>query len=190
MKPRIELLGSEDAVARGARVGMPEALARLNIFRTLLGQPQLAGRVSDLLLTLLGGDHLDPRLRELVIMRIGWVSGAEYEWAQHWGIAQHLGLEANDLLGVRDWEAHPGFGPAERAAMAATDEVLRDGAISEATWDRCHRDVSGDPEVLLELLGAVCTWSMISVMLRSLDVPLDDDVERWPPDGAPGGPRP
>jgi hypothetical protein len=33
---------------------------------------------------------LDPRLRELVIMRIGWLTASDYEWTQHWRVAQGL----------------------------------------------------------------------------------------------------
>ena len=73
---------------------------------------------------------LDSRLRELVIMRIGWLTACDYEWTQHWRVASGLGVPANDLLGVRDWRAYEGFGPTERAVLAATDDVVRDGAVS------------------------------------------------------------
>lgn len=42
-------------------------------------------------------------MRELVIMRIGWVTGSVYEWTQHWGVATALGVDQADLLAVRDW---------------------------------------------------------------------------------------
>ena len=87
-------------------------------------------RLNDLLATMLWRGTLDPRLRELVIMRIGWLTASDYEWTQHWRVAQGLGVSADDLLGVRDWQAHQGSGPAERAVLAATDDVVRDGAVS------------------------------------------------------------
>ena len=40
-----------------------------------MGREPLAGMLS----TLTGNGRLGPKLRELVIMRIGWVTGAEYE---------------------------------------------------------------------------------------------------------------
>ncbi len=37
--------------------------------------------------------------------RIGWVTGCDYEWTQHWKIAQDtFSLTAEELLGVRDWQ--------------------------------------------------------------------------------------
>lgn len=187
MSPEIDPLPLPEATEAGLRAGIPEGLAALNVFRTLLRRPPLAGSVSALLLTLLRGDRLDPRLRELVIMRVGWVTGSEYEWSQHWAIAPLFAVEPDDLLGVREWEAHAGFGPPERSVLAATDEVLRDGAVSDAAWEGCRRHVSADPEVLLELVGVIGAWQMVAVLLRSLGVELDEGLERWPPDGRAGG---
>ncbi|MFP8876864.1 MAG: carboxymuconolactone decarboxylase family protein, partial [Myxococcota bacterium] len=39
----------------------------------------------------------------------------------------------------------------------------------------------------LELLGAIGTWRFVSQLLRSLEVPLEEGVAPWPPDGLAGG---
>jgi alkylhydroperoxidase family enzyme len=128
---------------------------------------------------------LDSRLRELAIMRIGWLTGSEYEWTQHWRVALGIGVTAEDLLGVRDWSAHDAFGPAERAVLAATDEVVRDGAVSAPTWAACERDLGLDNPGLIELVTVIGAWRMVASILRSLEVPLEDGVASWPPDGQP-----
>ena len=81
------MLDTQEAKEAAAQVELPAQLAELNIFRTLLHNPALAKAVSDLLLTLLFRSSLDHRLRELVIMRLGWKTDAVYEWTQHWKIA-------------------------------------------------------------------------------------------------------
>lgn len=103
--------------------------------------------------------------------------GARHPWAVRCG--RGLGISADDLLGVRDWSAHDAFDARERAVLVATDEVVRDGSISAATWATCERELGPDPAVLIELV----TWRMISSLLNSLEVPLEDGVESWPPDG-------
>jgi len=115
-------------------------------------------------------------------MRIAWLTGSEYEWAQHWRVARGVGLADADLVGVRDWQAHASFGPSERAVLAATDEVVGEGAISTRTWQACVRHLGDDPHVLLELVAALGAWRMIASLLHSLDVPLEDGVASWPPD--------
>jgi alkylhydroperoxidase family enzyme len=179
---RIERLPVDDARARAEDVGLPAMLADLSVFRIALTNPVIAKGVSDLLLALLTNGRLDPRLRELIIMRIGWVSGAEYEWTQHWRVARRLPMEPDDILGVRDWESHHGYGDVERAVLRATDETLRDGFISDATWNEL-RGVITDDGTLFELVIAIGNWQMFANLLRSLQVPLEDGVDPWPPDG-------
>lgn len=179
---RIERLPIEDARFRADEVGLPAMLAELSVFRIALTNPAIAKGVSDLLLALLTNGRLDARLRELVIMRIGWVSGAEYEWTQHWRVARRVPMEPDDILGVRDWEAHEAYGDVERAVLRATDETLQRGFISDGTWVELRR-LLADDGVLFELVIAIGNWQMFANLLRSLRVPLEDGIEPWPPDG-------
>ncbi len=180
--PRIALLEKDEAVRRASECGVPAQLAELNVFRVLLNHPKLAGHVSGLLLSLLFGAKLDVRLRELVILRLGWTTESDYEWTQHWRVALQLGLPEEDCLAVRDWRSCNRFDPADRAVLAATDETLDTGTISAETWALCEEHVGGAEE-LLELVAAIGNWRMFSSMLRSLEVPLEDGIASWPPEG-------
>ncbi|TBR29358.1 MAG: carboxymuconolactone decarboxylase family protein, partial [Reyranella sp.] len=76
MVTRIEMLSIEQAKTAARECGIRESMAGLNVYRTLLRHPQLASAVNHLLTTLLfTGNKLDIRLRELLIMRIGWTTG-------------------------------------------------------------------------------------------------------------------
>lgn len=181
-EPRIPLLSIEESIQAGETVGVSAYMAKLSIFRVLLRHPKVAKQVHDLLIALLLDSKLDARLRELLIMRVGWMTGSVYEWTQHWRVALDLGVPAEDVLAVRDWKAHSGWSAADRAVLTATDEILSDGAISAETWAACANEIPGD-EARLELVLAIGNWRMISQVLRSLDIPLEDGVEPWPPDG-------
>jgi alkylhydroperoxidase family enzyme len=180
---RVPRLPPGEAKAAADEAGVPDYMAELSIFQVLLNHPQLARALNDLLATMLWHGALDSRLRELVIMRIGWLTACDYEWTQHWRVASGLGVPADDLLGVRDWPAHDGFGPAERAVLAATDDVVCDGSVSAENWAACERELQGDKTVLIELVAAIGAWRMVASMLHSLQVPLEDGVASWPPDG-------
>ncbi|WP_205877835.1 carboxymuconolactone decarboxylase family protein [Mycobacterium camsae] len=180
---RIPLLPVNEAKAAADEAGVPDYMAELSIFQALLNHPRLAGVFNDLLATMLWHGALDRRLRELVIMRIGWLTECDYEWTQHWRVASRLGVSAEDLVGVRDWQGYNGFGSTERAVLAAADDVVRDGAVSAASWDACEREFGGDKTVLIELVSVIGAWRMVASILRSLQVPLEDGVAGWPPDG-------
>ncbi len=183
---RIPMLSVEESTAAAKEVQIPGQLAELNIFRTLLRLPKAAKAINDLLLSMLFGGALDDRLRELVIMRLGWATGSEYEWTQHWTVAQDaFGCTPEEILAVRDWENATLFGDTERIVLKATDETLATGAASQATIARARELLDSD-DAVLELVTAISTWRSISQIARSLDIPLEDGVESWPPDGIVG----
>jgi alkylhydroperoxidase family enzyme len=180
---RIPMLDPDDARAAAERVGVPAGMADLSVFRVLLRHEDLAARVNGLLHQLLWNGALDARLRELIIMRIGWRQGSMYEWTQHWRVARMLEIPEDDLVAVRDWHGSDRFGPAERAVLAATDETLGAGAISARTWSELEATVP-DERARLEVVIAIANWSMFAQLLRSLEVPLEEGVDPWPPDGS------
>lgn len=180
--PRIPLLAPDEARRAAEGVGISAPMAELNIFRVLLRHPQLAKRINDLLMQLIFKGRLDGRLRELVIMRLGWATGSDYEWTQHWRVARQLGVSEQDLLAVRDWRASERFGPVERAVLAATDETLEQGRIAPQTWRLCE-ELLGDADVLIDLVVAIGNWRMIASLLLSLEIPVEEGTPSWPPDG-------
>ncbi len=185
---RIPRLSQAEAREAAEALGLPAMMADLSVFQVLLRHPKLAKALNDLLMTLLFGPKLDGRLRELVIMRLGWATDSDYEWTQHWRIARGVEISEEDLVALRgDWRSHPGFSLADRAVLAATDETLDTGVVSAATWAQCVEHVGGTEE-LLELVVAIGHWRLYSSMLKTLEIPLEEGVASWPPDGkAPDG---
>ena len=179
---RITPLSVEEAKARGKEAGVASSMSHLNVFRALLNHPELASAAGGLLSMLLWkANRLDERLRELIIMRIGWRTGSVYEWTQHWHVSIRIGMTEADILSVRDWR-NADLDPAAKAVLAATDETLDNGKISDATWQACRAHVGGEPE-LMEMVLAIGNWRTFSEVLQSLKIPLEDGVVAWPPDG-------
>ena len=96
------------------------------------------------LMQLLENNKFDTRLRELMIMRIGWVTGSAYEWTQHWRVATTAGIPPEDILAVRDWRNSERLTAADKAILAATDECLGGKSISDAVWAEVAKHVT-DP---------------------------------------------
>ncbi len=178
---RIGRLDVEAAKAVAVEHGLPEYMGTLSVFQIALKNPRVAQALNGMLHNLLIVGEFDGRLRELVIMRIGWATGAVYEWTQHWRVATGMKIAESDLLGVRDWQNYAGFGQPERAVLAATDDSLATGVISDESWAECAE--AFDETALIELVAIIANWTLFSNLLRSLDVPLEEGVAPWPPDG-------
>src|SRR5438876_408116 len=130
MTARVPMVSLERARELGEAMGMPARRTQSEAFRTVANNPGVARVAFGQLMQLLENNKFDTRLRELMIMRIGWVTGSAYEWTQHWRVATTAGIPPEDILAVRDWRgserlAQAGkavFGAAEGWAMLRADE--------------------------------------------------------------------
>ncbi len=180
---RVDILPLEEARETAKAVNMIAAFADLNIFRVMLHRPKTAKALSDLLVSLLFGGELDDRLRELLIMRIGWTTGSDYEWTQHWRIAQEqFGCSEQDLLELRgDWRSSTHFGEDEKTLLAAVDSLIEQGSLSSDLASECLERFGRNATI--ELTTAVGAWRLVSKVTNALEIPLEEGISSWPPDG-------
>jgi len=174
----IPLLAPDESKRRAAEVGIRQDLAGVNAFRSLLNNPNAAGAIGKLLTTLLFEGSLDPRVRELVILRTGWLSGSEYEFCQHVAVARRLKISDEDILGVRDPKSCKSYNETDRAVLRLTEELMRGTEISRATWDTLSK--AFDTPQLIELLAVTANWRFFALYLKAAEVPLDSGVPSWP----------
>ena len=182
MTGRVAMVPLDAARALGEEIGLPAPMATRSAFRVLANNPPLLKAVFGQLTTLLLRNTFDTRLRELMIMRIGWVTGSVYEWTQHWRVATTAGIPPEDVLAVRDWRASDRLSAADKAVLAATDEALSGATISDANWIEVTKHIT-DPAQQVEFVVAMANWTMFSMLLRNLKIPVEDGVAVWPPDG-------
>ena len=180
---RVDLLSLDEAKEAAHSIDMVEAFSELNIFRVMLHRPKTAKAPADLLISLLFAGELDDRLRELLIMRIGWATGSDYEWTQHWRIAQdQFGCSKQDLLELRgDWRASTHFGDDEKTLLAAVDSLIEQGTLSSELASECLERFGRNATI--ELATAVGAWRLVSKVTNALEIPLEEGISSWPPDG-------
>ena len=182
MTARVPMVSLERARELGEAMGMPARRTQSEAFRTVANNPGVARVAFSQLMQLLENNKFDTRLRELMIMRIGWVTGSAYEWTQHWRVATTAGIPPEDVLAVRDWRNSDRLTPADKAILAATDECLAGKSISDAAWAEVVTHVT-DPGQQVEFVIAMGNWMMFSLLFRNLRIPLAEGLMVWPPDG-------
>jgi 4-carboxymuconolactone decarboxylase len=171
--PRIEPL-TPDAAAHLLGETRP-----LNIFLTLAKNEGLFTSFLSLGGYLLSRRGTIPRReREIVILRVGWRSGSDYEFGQHTVIGKHVGLTDEEVTrlasdGLSGWSAD------DAPLVAMSDELCRDDIVSDATWAQLAQRWS--EEQLLELVILAGFYRLVSGFLRSVG------VQREP--GTPGFPQ-
>lgn len=127
---------------------------------------------------------LDPVLRELVILRVGYLSDAPYEIHQHLRVARHVGVADDKIAATQEGPEAAALSALERAVLAFADEVVRDVKASEAAYAAVAEYLS--PRELSELVLTIGFYMMVCRFLENFEVELEeegaiDPTENLPP---------
>ena len=125
-------------------------------------------------------EHLDPRLRELVILRVGWRTQSVYEFGQHVLAARKVGIGDDEIRLATAPVADGSWTELEAVALQVVDELHDDDCVSDVTWARLAPLV--DPPTAIALLALVGFYRMVAGLLNSLGVQREDDTPGWPAD--------
>jgi alkylhydroperoxidase family enzyme len=143
-----------------------------NIFKVLAHHPKLVKRWTPFAGHVLGKQTLAFRDRELLILRIGWLNQAEYEFAQHELIAKRGGVTDADVENVKQGPKAPGWSAHEAALMQAADDLYENSVVSDATWAVLSKTYS--TEQLMDVVFTIGQYNLVSWALTRFGVPLDD----------------
>jgi alkylhydroperoxidase family enzyme len=179
----ITLLPVEEAKKRARASGVEDRFVQSHAFRTLLHSPRAAAAISNLLKTLMFENTLNTRLRELVIMRTGWRTRSEYEFAQHARLSRELKISEEDILGVREPEKCTSYNELDRAVLRMTDELIDNADVTSQTWAVLQQSLS--EAELVELLLTAGVWRGMAGYLKAARLTLDEGLPGWPGGQAP-----
>ncbi|MET0384968.1 MAG: carboxymuconolactone decarboxylase family protein [Polyangiales bacterium] len=170
--PRIPPL-PESSWSDEVRELLPKGLRPLNIFTTLVRHPALFKRWSLFGGYILSKSTLPARERELVILRTGHLCKSPYEFHQHTRIALDAGVTAEEITRLQQPDG--AWNERDAALVRATDELLSDHMITDATWQKLRE--SWDEKQLLDLLFTIGQYTLVSMVLNTLGVQIEAPAE-------------
>src|SRR5215208_5880991 len=106
----------------------------LTLFRTLAQHPDLMSRMRPLGAGILGSTTVEPRERELMILRTTALNGAFYEWGVHaaaFGPSVQLSEADGRAIATGDVER---FGDEDRLVLRLADELHETSTVSDSLW--------------------------------------------------------
>ena len=156
-------------------------LGNLNVFKTMAHNPKMLRdwvRMATPLLT--GGLSLEPRLREIAILRVAQNAGSEYEFGHHIPIARQCGITDEEIAELQDFEESEHYSELERALVHYVDAASR---LTPDAPDRARelKRWLSDRE-LVELSFCIGHWGMVARVLVPLEVELDPKLEATLPE--------
>lgn len=149
---------------RGARRGR-----LINVYKLLLHSPALAESWFLHNNAVRWKTALDGRLREMVIIRIGYVLRVPYIVNQHVPkLAIPEGLTIEECGDLRDWEASSRFGARDRAALAYADSMTRDVDVPDEMFEGLKPFF--DERQIVELTILIGTYNMQARVVGALKI--------------------
>ncbi len=150
----------------------------LNVFATLGRHPKLFDRFSTFAWYVLQEQTLPDRDREILILRIGWLCQAKYEFGQHTLTGKRVGLTDEEILRITKRPDEPGWSNFDAALVRAADELYYDAIISDATWKILSERYN--EKQLMDVIFTVGQYNLVSWVLNTLGVQLEKGVPGFP----------
>jgi 4-carboxymuconolactone decarboxylase len=155
-------------MARLPYVESPETSGVLNLFRMLAHSPPVLEGVQRLGAAVLTESSLDPRLREVAILRSGMLAGADYEVNKHLAIARWVGLTDAEIAGLRPGGDAASLEPPARAILTLCDELHAGARATDEAFRELRRHLT-DRQVV-EVVVTVGFYGMICRVLETLAI--------------------
>ncbi len=125
----------------------------------------------------LRAEALDPRLREIAVMRAGFNTGSQFVFSQHCKGARAAGVEDAQIEAIPGWATSTEFSSIERAVLAYADELtVHRGRVQDATFAALQTELSD--EAILALTYIVGEFRFFAILTRALRLEYDDLPER------------
>jgi len=141
----------------------------INLYRVLLNSPTIAAGWLDFNSTIRYKTSLDAALREMIILRVSLLNGAEYQARIH-GASHALkaGLTKEQIAALADWQDSGLFTPAQRAALAWTDAMTRDIEVPDALHAELQQHF--DNQAVVEISVLAGAYNMHTRVARALRI--------------------
>lgn len=146
-------------------------LAPLNIFRMMAHAPGLLRPFVDLGGAFLFEGTLDPVTRECAILRVGYLSGASYETAQHEKIGRDVGMSDALIEAVKQGPAAEGLSDEQRLTLAFVDDLVANVKASDETFAPAIAHFG--TEALQELTLITGYYMMVCRFLETFEVDIE-----------------
>jgi 4-carboxymuconolactone decarboxylase len=153
----------------------PDAPHVPNVLGTLMHHPVLTGPFLRYNAVLLSTPSVEPRWRELMILRVAWRTRAPYEWLQHVRLAQSLGITTEEIEAIGRGSGAEVWSPLEADLLAATDQLIDDYCIADETWARLATHL--DERQLVEVVFVIGTYTCLAMVFNSVGLALDPDLD-------------
>lgn len=145
------------------------------LHKALVNSPKAARAFGGLGQFIRYGSRLDPRLRELAILQVGWLARSPYEWSHHIKLGHEFGVSDGDIRGLIDDTAGR---PTPLDALAClvlrgAREITQQGGMADATFAALQSALGN--EQVVDLTLTIAFYNAVVRVLATLQIDVEDE---------------
>ncbi len=114
---------------------------------------------------------IDPRLREIIVLRCAHLLDCPYEWQANMVMAPNAGVTADEIAAVGSDGPVASRDPAIRLICRATDEFTRGATLKDETL--AELIAAHGPRLASKYILAIAWFNLLSRFLNATRVPLE-----------------
>ena len=149
------------------------------LHKALTNSPKAARAFSGLGQFIRYGSRLDPRLRELAILQVGWQARSPYEWSHHVKIGKDFGVSDADIHAlIAESAGQPSaLEPLAKLVLLAAREAAAGPGVSESTYKALTAHF--DHELMVDLVVTISFYCAVVRALSSLAIEVEPEYQPY-----------
>jgi alkylhydroperoxidase family enzyme len=122
------------------------------------------------------GSSLPPRDKEILILRVAWLTKAKYEWDHHLVVGKQVGLTEKEINMITEGLNVEGWDNNDATLIQTVDELFANTFISNLTWKSLSERYT--PFQLMDIVFTVGGYNMLAMFLNSFGAQTEDCVKK------------
>ena len=157
-----------------------DILARpIALNRAMANSPNAAKAMTGLAMYIRHKSKLDPRLRELAILQVGYLAKSPYEYSHHVKIGRECGVTDDDIRAINEETAGrpTKLDALSKTVLRAAREMTADLAMSDETFATLEKALGR--EQVIDLALAIAFYNAVVRLLGTLQIDVEPDYQRY-----------
>jgi 4-carboxymuconolactone decarboxylase len=139
-----------------------------NNMMALAASPTMTVRLLNLIQYLLNESTLDPKLRELAILKLTKANGSAYAFSHHVIVGERVGLSKEQIQQLHNYKNSPLYNDLEKLVIQFAEEMTLQGKVDEVLFWKMRRALPLDQ--LVDLITAIGLWNGMSRIMNAFEI--------------------
>jgi alkylhydroperoxidase family enzyme len=160
-----------EAALKRVMGNMYDPVRTLNVMKMFAGTEDMYPAVVGLIKAVFQAEHVDPKLREMIVLRVAARYHVRYEWDAQSRLASNAGLSSEEIAAAASDGPDESIGADYRLAWKAADEICIEGTLCDETLGQL---LARYGETVTRKVILIIAWfNLLSCFINGCRVPLE-----------------